>query len=753
MEAPSAEDRVFELLHRADKYYLGGGDGVIFAPPLPLWLDRPGFWDGVHYFLFGFSPAFTITVTDRIGRACPLHLRSRRWTPAELDARYTGPGIELRERRVILPGARVISECTLANPGTAAVDVTLVAWTAQEGADLRDRAGIAGGADAVHFAVVTHDAQGGGLELELGATLSAPGAQASCIAESQHMRSYPNPPDWSITPFVDHWVGSRLDGTVRHALEPPAAGRTVVYLGVSRPLTLAPGTSVTVPVTLQLQPVAAALRLRTAPAPAGRAPETAVAASYHGWAAFFREAPALACTDPWLERYFAYRWYGLRLNFLDPAGDYTRPTVAEGPEYFHAAVSYSAWCHMRELRWLADPARARGALHSFLDRQRPDGSLPGILYLRGEHPTAFYIADWGGSLDALQEVHPDPAFLAECYEPLTRFARFMREQRDADDSGMYDVRDPYETGQETMSRYTAVDPDADRQHFSNRLRLKGIDSTVYMYRLHRALARAAATLGDEPGLRLHDTIADRIAAAVRAHMWDPRTGLFSDVDPDHGRRTGIRAAVCFYPFLTDIAGPEHVWGLYQHLFDETSFWLPWPVPSTAASDATFSPRAEWQGVRQSCPWNGRVWPMTNAHVVEALATAALTLDDSLRGRTAELFTMFLRMLFFDGDPAQPNCFEHYSPLTGQPSLYRGLDDYQHSWINDLIIRYVAGFRPTTDGFVLDPFPFEVDQLRLERLPFRGHSIAIELDERTARAHVDGYAYETVRGAALQVRVR
>ena len=63
------------------------------------------------------------------------------------------------------------------------------------------------------------------------------------------------------------------------------------------------------------------------------------------------------------------------------------------------------------------------------------------------------------------------------------------------------------------------------------------------------------------------------------------------------------------------------------------------------------------------------------------------------------------MMFFDGDPARPNCFEHYHPYSGLPSLYRGVDDYMHSWVNDLIIRYVCGVRPEGDRIVVDPFPF------------------------------------------------
>jgi hypothetical protein len=104
----------------------------------------------------------------------------------------------------------------------------------------------------------------------------------------------------------------------------------------------------------------------------------------------------------------------------------------------------------------------------------------------------------------------------------------------------------------------------------------------------------------------------------------------------------------------------------------------------------------------------------------------------------ELIRKFIRMMFHDRDPERPNCYEHYNPDTGRPSLYRGFDDYQHSWVNDLIVKYAAGFRPTGgDAFVVDPFNFELESLRLARLPFRGHVVAIELRETRFRVRVDG----------------
>jgi hypothetical protein len=323
--------------------------------------------------------------------------------------------------------------------------------------------------------------------------------------------------------------------------------------------------------------------------------------------------------------------------------------------------------------------------------------------------------------------------------------------RDREGSGLFDVRDPYETGQETMSRYTAVDADADRSHFDYRLRLKGVDLTVYQYRLRRALARMAVALDRPTESRIHDVAAERIGDAVRRYMWDAAAGMFSDVDPRTMTRTGVRAAVCFYPYLTDIAGPDHLPGLERNLFDPAAFWTQWPVPSTAATDPTFDADADWKGVRQHCTWSGRVWPMTNSHVAEALGALATVAQPTLRARAADFLTRYLRLLFFDRDPARPNCFEHYSPETGWPSVYRGIDDYQHSWLNDLIIRFAAGVRPTHEGFVLDPLPLDLDRLSLSNLPFRGHRLSVQREGERVSVIVDARApVETRLGSPVAV---
>jgi hypothetical protein len=771
----SAPEHPIERLRRADRHSLGAGEGILFAHPHPRWLHRPGLWDGVQWYTHRIRPAYTLSILDSNSRDIPLRESFRSWTPAMLVASFVGGAIQLTERRVILDGGRTLSDCTVVNGSGRRETLGIAVWTAQEGIDIPDRSLCRStGDDGIGFRVNAPDVQQRNHRLALDAILQLePCPDLRLLLETQHARGSENLPEWSIAPLRERMSGAR---DVVHSIDnrPTGNGRTLLYFGLIRNIVIEPGQSLSFTACLQVAPVdestndarreqfgderaarsndSRAKRTPSSGTPPRHLPNAvlgAADASNQHWRRFFETAPDLVSSDPHLGRFFAHRWYGLRLNFLSPCGLYRRPTCAEGTEFFHQAISYSAWTHARELRWL-DATRARGVMETFFDHQNADGSYPGLIYVDGVHPTANYLGDWGGSLDALEEAHPDRDFLQRAWRSLSRYAAWLSRDRDPDATGLYRVRDPYETGQEYMSRYIAVQQDADTQHFDYALDLFGIDVTVYAYRLHRALERAARRLHQRESRRAHERTADRIGDAILARLWDPRTGLFSDVDPRSGEPTGIKAAICFYPWMTDLPGPAHLAGLEKHLFDPRAFWTPVPVPSTAADDSTYDPDGYWKGVRRNCPWNGRVWPMTNCHVAEALATTAISHAPHLRRAAADLILRTVRMMFFDGDPARPNSFEHYSPVTGEPCAWRGLDDYQHSWLNDQIVRWIVGFRPDADGFVVDPLPADIAHARIERLPFRGSLLDVGFNEHTVFAACDGRRLEVTRPETLRV---
>jgi len=123
-----------ELLARSDKWQLGAGEGLVFAPPFPIWLDVPGFWDEAHLFEYPLQPLFTVTFLDEAGAELRLVPGVRRWSPAGLEVPWQAAnGVEAVETRMVLPGLVVGSEWTLRNTGGERALVHAVAWTTAPG--------------------------------------------------------------------------------------------------------------------------------------------------------------------------------------------------------------------------------------------------------------------------------------------------------------------------------------------------------------------------------------------------------------------------------------------------------------------------------------------------------------------------------------------------------------------------------------------------------------------------------------------
>jgi len=76
------------------------------------------------------------------------------------------------------------------------------------------------------------------------------------------------------------------------------------------------------------------------------------------------------------------------------------------------------------------------------------------------------------------------------------------------------------------------------------------------------------------------------------------------------------------------------------------------------------------------------------------------------------------------DLTRPNCFEHYHPYDGTACEYRGIDDYMHSWVADLVLKYAAGVRFTDGKLVVDPMPFGLDWFVLKDCRVAGRRIDV-----------------------------
>ncbi len=720
-------DRI-EALARPDKWYLGGLDGVLWAPPFPGWLDRPGFWDAAHLLQYEAGPCFSVALLDGSGAEVPLSAgpAGRRWRPGTLVAEWqTGEGEPVVETRQVLSGGILESAWALP-PGAAGF---LVAFTAQPAGSVAEMRPSSGGVRWVRRL-----SDRAGQELSVGMEIGASGAPAwRRILPSEGGAE----PDWAAAPFAE---GGTEDIEDTGGVPEPASGqRGWIWVAVAFPVPA----SGQAPLALRmhLDP-----RLSAPPWQGRRA-----SADPLSWESFFAGFPAFNCGDPRLDRYFDYRIHGLGLNRVEGrSGNVRHPCIAEGIEYFHVPITYSAQCHMMEMRWRAGGREAWGSLLNFLDNQKEDGSLHGRLYPNHLERTDFYHANWGDALLAVDAMHPDSAALARCYDGLSRYARWLDRSRDPEGSGMFTVVNHFETGQEYMSRYLAVDPEADVRGWEPRLCLKGIDVTVYAHQLFRALVTLAGRVGRTGDASDWRALETRCAAAISERMWCPEARFFTDVDGRTFERTGVKAAVGFYPTLTGLVDGSRLDALLDHLENPRTFGTPFPVPSSSVDDPRFSAEGIWRGKRRNCPWNGRVWPMTTSHVIEGLLRCWRQGNRRAGKLAADRLIRFVHLMFEGGDPRRPNAFEHYNPYTGRACHFRGIDDYQHSWVLDLLARGIAGLHFDEEGVEVRPLPHELSPVRLGPVRARGRRVAVELDDGRISLAVDGTRYEGPRGRTLRV---
>ena len=748
---------VLKLLERDDKIALGGGKMVIWAPEFPLFADHLGFWDHACFLEYPVEPIFTITLLDEGQRELPVKMVSRRWTPAVLTQTYDlGQGLTVIEEKCLHPEDVLISRLTISNHTDEPRRLQAVAWTAQMASEVPQMAGTSSDviavahepqmrAGTIAWRKEVYDAQGERLEviwMRIGAD-QAPQSWSVTVSEvpAELITRGVNYPYWRLTPMYERITVQGLPIEFKPTGGPQnLRGRELIFLAQEFPLEVRAGGEAMLTVGCAIAPSAseASFALEAALS------DDPIEVSRVNWEEFFASVPYFTCSDPYLEKYYWYRWFGLRLNAIDTGGAFKLPypCVYEGINkgWFRHQITYSSQVLAYDLRWWAGADHAKGALLNFIANQREDGSFPGgiITSARLEN-RGFYHGNWGWMVRQLHRLTGDEEFIAEVYEPLVHYVEYFQRERDREGSHLYDVIDQSETGQEYMSRYLFADPEAD--HWG-RFRLKGVDATVYIYELYRNLAWMAKRLG-----RLEEAVhwaeeAQLTKEAVLSQMWDSKMEMFVDVLPFTGQRSSVKAVTCFYPFLTDIAGPEHLGAIHKHMLNPREFWTEYPMPSSSLDDPQFSAEGEWKGRRHNCPWNGRSWLMTNSHAMEALARAAQRLDPDLKGQAVELINRCIRMLFLDGDLARPTSYEYYNPLNGKAPFFRGTDDYMHSWIVDLIIRYVVGLQVEDEGrIIIDPLPFNLDHFTLENAQVRGKRVKItwcsEGPQAGLRAYVDG----------------
>lgn len=753
-------ERFNELLARGDKWYLGNGGMLLYAPPFPQHLHVPGFWDECHWgdtavpnlLCFSFVLEEQVGTQRRLAELVP-QLQDWQWTPAAITATYrlgtasgisdwTDGGIQLIERRSIGADSRLHCEIELTrDDGSAAGNVHVVAWTMRERPRVNER-----------LTLSDFWAADGSLSWRQSFASRAHGRGDEPVQLKLAMHTSHPPDSLQVTPshgakllpqlrFSPLWDSLASNGSLSGIVKGSNVLGNVVYAGMHWK---ASGPD---PFSLGID-IAVNEAGHAAPLPSGtEQPDSA-------WREFLSLVPHFECSDPMLTRYYWYRWYGLRLNAVPAAANYVAPAVTEGLAYFRGVITYSLMCHMFEARWLRDPALARGCLDNHIAHQTKSGHFPAHIYARHVNKNAFYHTDVGRALKLTRLHHPDDAYTSKVYDPLRRLLGFYQKDRDREGMDLYDIRDQYETGQEFTSRYFFADDNADSYGWDHKLRLKGVDVSSYVYSLVGELLELAWQQQKAADIKELSELQAHIHAAVNAYMWDDERGWYMDYSAQKKERSNYIVSVGSYPALFGLAGRERALRIGERLTDPAGFWTEWPLATVPVDDPYFSADPAWRGERANCPWNGRVWPMVNSHVCEVLERLSALDGDSYRPKLAGFLRRYIEMMHFEnGDAAgagkdlsRPNCYEHYHPYNGSACEYRGVDDYMHSWVADLLLRYVAGVRVQEQrdsanvrrSILFDPFPFGLDSFILSNCLVAGREIEVQWNRDREGTSRPGY---------------
>ncbi len=124
MSDASTADRL-RALGRDDKWFLTCGNGIIWAPPFPANLHRPGLWDEALVYYHPFAPLFTVALVASDGNEIPLSLAKRTWEPGRVVAEWhVEDGLPLIEELRALPGGRFVSSWSRADGQNSALYTT-----------------------------------------------------------------------------------------------------------------------------------------------------------------------------------------------------------------------------------------------------------------------------------------------------------------------------------------------------------------------------------------------------------------------------------------------------------------------------------------------------------------------------------------------------------------------------------------------------------------------------------------------------
>jgi len=298
-----------------------------------------------------------------------------------------------------------------------------------------------------------------------------------------------------------------------------------------------------------------------------------------------------------------------------------------------------------------DPELSKQELRSLMQGAQPEGFIAHMLLwdssknpewltpeacIRLDHP--FYTGTIqppvvARSLERIYDATGDASFVREILPPVLRFMRWLERVRDSDHDGLIEIIQPDESGLDASPKYdeamgvpsqppTETLPEWRRSMhrlfdaYANQTHEEQARLDVFLFEdvmmnvIYadglRALARLVRAVG-MPGADELDRGYRRTLDALVAKCWDARSGAFWDLSGRREEQVKVLTFTSLFPLvLPDLDAGIAKRLVEEHLLNEREFWLPYPIPSIAATEPSFDPT--WL---TKTTWRGPTWVNVN----------------------------------------------------------------------------------------------------------------------------------------------
>ncbi len=365
--------------------------------------------------------------------------------------------------------------------------------------------------------------------------------------------------------------------------------------------------------------------------------EQALQAARARWEDWFNSVPPVA--ESYRRQYY-YAWYLMRAGLISTRYYTTREAMTPSKTFYIGVWQWDAFFHALAYRHV-DRKLAHDQIRIVLDHQRPDGMLPDAVHDEGvithlDFPieadvTKPPLLAW--TVWRLFEYDGDREFLEEVYEYVVRWNQWWFANNDTDADGLCEYQHPYSSGLD------------DSPLWDHGMPVTAPDLNTYLVLQMEALGKMARTIGLDDEAEQWETRSQEHLQRMLEHMYDQQAGVFWA--RHNGQVVPVLTPFNLFPLLTGQLPHEVAERLVSHLTNPEEFWAPYPVPSVAMTEESFSPLKMWRGP---------TWVNVNYLLIEGLMRSGYA--DLAR----ELRTRTLNLLMGHND-----IVEYYSPLTGEAS--------------------------------------------------------------------------------------